>query len=201
MKLQKFAIEKEYIYIVPSMFSMFKNLHPVVRLFGAVILLYIVWYVLYQFVLVPGGAFDFWLTRQVTSHSIWVLNLISGGFDIFVNPYGMCSILRNNLKVISVNHACNGQLLYPVFWSFIIVTRGPWLNKLIMITAGSFIIYFTNLIRVVALVYIRLNYPAYLRFNHKYTFVILVYSVIFMLWVYWAKEFSKKQILKDAQGE
>ncbi|HTF82240.1 MAG TPA: hypothetical protein VL947_10955 [Cytophagales bacterium] len=173
--------------------------HPVLKLFLYIILLYVAWYVFYQFVLIPGGSFDFWLTRQVTSHSISLLNLLSvEHFSMFVNPYGKCSILRDNLKVISVNHACNGQVLYPVFISFIVVTGGHWLNKITMALLGSLVIYISNLIRVISLVYVKISYPQYLDFNHKYTFVILVYSVIFLLWVYWANMFSKYKIFNHA---
>lgn len=176
-----------------------EKIHPVIKLFLSIILLYVGWYIFYQFVLVPGGAFDFWLTQRVTAHSVGVLNLISADhFGIFVNPHGKCSILRENLKVISVNHACNGQVLYPVFISFIIVTKGSWRNKLLMVLLGSLVIYIVNLIRVISLVYVRIYFPKYLDFNHKYTFVIFVYSVIFALWVFWVHRFSKLKLLKNA---
>ncbi len=178
-----------------------KNIHPVIKLFIAIILLYVGWQVLYQFVLTPGGPFDFWLTKLVTKHSVWILNLTDHDYTLYVNPYGKCSILRDHVRIISVNHACNGQVLYPVFMSFVIVTRGPWLNKVAMILLGSIIIYLTNLLRVISLVFVRLHYPKYLDFNHKYTFVLVVYVVIFTLWVYWINKFSKYQFYRNANTQ
>ncbi len=176
---------------------MAENTKPIIRLFIYIIAMFILWQILYVNFLTPGGKFDFWLTKTVTKHSIFTLNIFSSNYDIFVNHYGKCSILHNNIKIISVNHACNGQVLYPVFAAFIIATNGQLINKFSYILLGSFLIYGINVLRVISLVYIRLYYPAYLNFNHKYTFTLIVYSFIFYLWYYWVNSFSKKQLLKS----
>jgi hypothetical protein len=40
------------------------------------------------------------------------------------------------------------------------------------------------------LVLINNHYPQYLDFNHLYTFTILVYAIIFILWYIWAKKYA-----------
>ncbi|MFN8436952.1 MAG: archaeosortase/exosortase family protein [Cytophagales bacterium] len=183
------------------MFNLSKQHKSILKLLLIILGLYILWHFVYIFWLIPGGKFDFWLTQKVTENSISILNLFNNQYSIFVNPYGKCSILYQNLKVISVNHACNGQVLYPVFYAFIIATSGSWINKIIYISVGSVIIYICNLLRVVTLVLIRLNFPQYLNFNHKYTFTIVVYSVIFLMWYLWVNKFSKLVILKNEQSK
>ena len=48
-----------------------------------------------------------------------------------------------------------------------------------------------NLLRVVSLVIIQFNRPQSLKFNHDYTWTVLVYGFIFWLWYLWATRFSQ----------
>jgi exosortase/archaeosortase family protein len=59
---------------------------------------------------------------------------------------------------------------------------------------GILIIHLLNIIRVIALTLLAYKAPEYLDFNHTYTFTILVYSVVFILWMIWALKISKVQI-------
>jgi hypothetical protein len=34
------------------------------------------------------------------------------------------------------------------------------------------------------------KYPTALDFNHKYTYVVIVYGLIFFLWWWWAKKYG-----------
>jgi len=47
-------------------------------------------------------------------------------------------------------------------------------------------------LRVVALITINYYAPQYIEFNHTYTFTILVYSIIFLLWMWWVNASLKE---------
>jgi hypothetical protein len=40
------------------------------------------------------------------------------------------------------------------------------------------------------LIFIQIKSPESLEFNHKYTFTLLVYSLIFALWMLWVNRYS-----------
>ena len=52
------------------------------------------------------------------------------------------------------------------------------------------IIHLINAIRIVALAIIVDVNPDWLYFNHNYTFNIIVYSFVFILWYIWAKKYA-----------
>lgn len=164
---------------------------PVIHFFLKAFLLYLLWFLIYDLYLRENGLADSWLTNNVTNHSISILRLLR--FDAThtfgFNTYHQVSI--ENIKMLGISNACNGQVLYPLFAGFIIATPGFWKNKLVMIITGFVSIYIVNILRIVLLIIIRYYKPEYLAFNHKYTFVILVYSFIFFLWILWVNKFSK----------
>ena len=91
---------------------------------------------------------------------------------------------------ICVGSGCSGLELFLLFLGFILLMRGRFLNKLWFIPLGFLGILVLNIIRIIALSIIYYHAPEYLDFNHKYTFVIIVYGAIFGLWVLWVNKFA-----------
>ena len=54
------------------------------------------------------------------------------------------------------------------------------------LVVGVATVHFANYLRVMALMWIQVYWPESLDFNHHYTFTVLVYGVIFLLWYIWA---------------
>ncbi len=163
----------------------------IIHFFAKALLMYLAWFVAYDLYLRENGLADSWLTNTVTDHSISILRLL--GFDA-THTYGFNThhqVSIENIKMLGISNACNGQVLYPLFAGFVIATPGFWKNKLVMVLIGIVSIYIVNILRIVFLIIIRYYKPEYLAFNHKYTFVILVYSFIFFLWIFWVNKFSR----------
>jgi exosortase/archaeosortase family protein len=78
--------------------------------------------------------------------------------------------------------------LFALFSGFIISFPANWKEKLWFIPLGLLIIYISNLFRIVLLVLIKIHFPGSLNFNHKYTFTVLVYGIIFLLWMIWVNK-------------
>jgi len=101
-------------------------------------------------------------------------------------------LFNNKIPVLRIAYICNGLILYVIFLIFMVSFPGPLKHKAWFIPLGLIIIYLSNLLRVVALVIIQIYAPDYLVFNHKYTFTMVIYGVIFLLWIIWVKMISVK---------
>jgi len=93
---------------------------------------------------------------------------------------------------ICIGSGCSGLELFLLFLGFILLMRGRLKDKLWFIPLGFLGISVLNIMRIIALSVIYFHTPQYLDFNHKYTFVIIVYGAIFGLWVIWVNRFANK---------
>ena len=156
------------------------------------LVLYVGWVFLHEGLLKPERIIDPWLTNIVSEHSVGILNLMGYEIEQFKMPeYGNRIISGTGTGLLRIAHLCNGLELYVIFAIFLLAFPGSWKNKVWFIPVGFVIIYLVNLIRVISLILIQMYHPDYLQFNHKYTFVIIVYGVIFGLWVVWVKFFGR----------
>lgn len=94
---------------------------------------------------------------------------------------------------ICIGTGCSGLELFILFFGFILLMKGRLKDKLWFVPLGFFGILMLNIIRIIALSIIYYHKPQYLDFNHKYTFVIIVYGAIFGLWVLWVNKFADKK--------
>jgi exosortase/archaeosortase family protein len=72
-------------------------------------------------------------------------------------------------------------------------------TKMVVTLLGIIIIHFVNVLRITALAIIVKVNPDWLYFNHNYTFTIVVYSFVFLLWWIWAKKYATPW-LKEKDG-
>lgn len=93
---------------------------------------------------------------------------------------------------ICIGSGCSGLELFLLFLGFILLMRGRLKDKLWFVPLGFLAILVLNIIRIVVLSVIFYHTPQYLEFNHKYTFVIIVYGAIFGLWVLWVNKFADR---------
>ena len=100
------------------------------------------------------------------------------------------TVMIDNEPVVLVADECNGLELFVLYAGFIICFPGKIKFKLIFIPIGILLIYFVNVIREIVLA---LNYKFFresFEFNHKYTYVLIVYIFVFILWRIWIKRYS-----------
>jgi exosortase family protein XrtF len=93
---------------------------------------------------------------------------------------------------LCIGSGCSGLELFILFFGFILLMRGRLQDKLWFIPLGFAGILLLNIIRIMLLSVIFYHTPQYLHFNHKYTFVIIVYGAIFGLWVLWVNKFADR---------
>lgn len=148
--------------------------------------LLLLWIFGYELWLKGEGTLDNWLTSLAASHSSALFSLF--GYDIShrMTSYGEAMVIGEK-TLLYIAHSCNGLILYAMFAGFILIFSGKWYHKLWYIGAGLALIYSVNILRIIGLSLIQLSYPAYLDVSHKYIFTIVVYSIIFLLWMWWVK--------------
>lgn len=153
------------------------------------VLLYVVWFVSYDFFIAPSGKADAWLNERVATDTGFLLSIT--GFEGGTTPGIQQTIVTiKGKEMVGVGNPCNGFELFVLFTGFILCFPGQWKNKAWFIPAGILTIHFINVLRAMALALIQYKAPEYLDFNHHYTFTVVVYAFIFLLWMIWVNRFS-----------
>ena len=165
---------------------------------------------LIQFIIIGGGVYLIWLFSYnilIKEYTNWDYNLnynialLSVSFFDLIglnavmeidSDHVIVSLIDSFHRGVWVGDNCNGFKLFSIFSIFIIAYPANWKSKLWYVPVGILIVHLANIFRIMALVLINDSNPAYLDFNHDYTFTIFVYSIIFALWYYWLKKFSVK---------
>jgi exosortase family protein XrtF len=99
-------------------------------------------------------------------------------------------ISMHGTSAVCIGDGCSGLELFLIFAGFILAFRGPVRYKLWFMPLGLLAILVLNIIRIISLTLIHYYHPQYLDFNHKYTFVIIVYGAIFGMWMLWVNRYS-----------
>ena len=157
------------------------------------VLLTLFWLIAHYSFIQPHGAIDKWLTTKVVQGTKIGLSVL--GYDTtydWNNNDVMTSklIYIDQHPVVLVADACNGLELIALYIGFLLSFPGPWKWKICFIPIGTLIIFVTNVLREIVLA---LNYKYFqstFDFNHKYTYVFIVYLIIFLMWRFWLNRWS-----------
>lgn len=167
-------------------FSFLKN--PVVRFLVLVFTLYILWYFVYNLWLQPNQTLDLFVIDITISISKWILELFN--YTVYTGADRLIGI--DGASGLWIGDNCNGIALFALFSWFIIAFKGKVKYKLIYIPVGILLIQLINVLRVVVLAILDTHSRAWTEFNHTYTFTIIIYGFIFLLWMNWVNNFSEK---------
>jgi len=158
----------------------------ILKVFGIRSLIaFVLWMLLYHGIIIPDGRINLFLTNTVIDGTLFGLKVL--GHDCIQQGH---IVLIDNAPVVLVADECNGLELFVLYAGFIICFPGRIKFKLFFIPIGILLIYFVNVIREIILA---LNYKFFresFEFNHKYTYVLVVYIFVFILWRIWIKKYS-----------
>jgi exosortase family protein XrtF len=101
---------------------------------------------------------------------------------------------------VTIGAPCDGMVLFALFTVFMISYPGPVKHKLWYTPIGLLIIHSLNILRVTGLALIVHYNEAWLAFNHDYTFTIIVYAVVFVLWLIWINQFAQRKSKTNAHS-
>jgi len=166
---------------------------PVIRFLAAGTLGYASWYLLYEFWLHPLG----WLDAAVIGHLIRASGiLLEGlGYSLIPEPANAENIRTIGVQgghLLWIGDPCNGLGLFAVFSLFVLAYPGPWRHKAWFVPVGLITIHFINVLRIVVLcIVVTIDYEL-LNFNHDYTFYVVIYGWVFLLWWVWVRLFPNR---------
>ncbi|SDB64904.1 exosortase/archaeosortase family protein [Flavobacteriaceae bacterium MAR_2010_188] len=146
---------------------------------------YLLWQILYLGIVRPNGHIDQFLTNLVISGTVTGLNVLGLESTNIVNI-----VYIGNIAAVRVENQCNGLELLALFVGFLICFPGKSLPKLIVSIIGSILLFITNIIREILLSLNYVYFESSFNINHKYTYTIVVYFIVFLIWKYWIKNFS-----------
>lgn len=145
------------------------------------VVIYLIWYSLYELWLLPQGSLDHRLTTNIVSVSSAILDFFN--FTHFAN--GRIIGLQNTAGLHLVD-GCSGISAMGLFVGFIIAYPGKWNHRVYFISFGILVLYAVNIIRIVALSIVQSRLPAIFDVMHDYSTTAIFYIVIFVLWMVWA---------------
>jgi len=150
------------------------------------------WFFLYERFILPWGKVDNWLMENIALWTTRLLNLLGFNPELVASGNTANLIFINGIgtPAVRVESGCDGLDLMVLFLIFIVVFPGKQKGKLWFIPACILAIHLINIIRITILAIINNYDQALMQFNHKYTFTVVVYLFIFVLWYVWITKFS-----------
>jgi exosortase family protein XrtF len=135
-----------------------------------------------------------YITNLVAKQSESLITTL--GYDAKIVPHPdepSMKLLVNSKFVARVVEGCNSISVIILFISFIIAFAGKFKDTFIYAFAGSVLIYVVNLLRIAILSIGLYKYPWREDILHTVIFPMIIYGMVFLLWMFWVKRFSKKK--------
>ncbi|MFT6337734.1 MAG: exosortase/archaeosortase family protein [Parvicella sp.] len=151
--------------------------------------LMVLWKVMYYSGFLDSSGINSWLTNRVGGDTSIFFQLI--GYD---SQFDQSNLVIDGIRSVFIGHPCNGLELHALFLGFIIITPGKLIVKFWYGVLGIALIYGINILRVYLLGTNFINNPSTFEFNHKYTYLGLVYLLVFILWIIWVEVVNKKSL-------
>jgi len=179
--------------------DLIKEHKALLRFLGGAVILLLLWVLFSSFY---NATLQYWHYSIIKPQTIVSARLLHWvGYEIeyaFLTHGCMGRIWVNDATSVCVGSGCSGLELFFIFAGFILIFRGSIRSKFWFLPSGMLVILLLNILRIAGLSLILHHAPSYLDFNHKYTFVILVYGAIFLMWLWWVNKYA--DVKKDEQG-
>jgi exosortase family protein XrtF len=177
--------------------SIIRNNKAVVKFLGLFFGSYIVLTLFYQAYLnyLPSeNYFPDYITHQVAEQSYQFIKLLGYNTYFTKDPNTSSMMIGiDNAYVVRIIEGCNSIGVIILFISFILAFWKSLKSTLIYIFTGSLIIYILNVLRISLLTLGLHFYPEYRDLLHDIIFPLFIYGVVFLLWLYWIKNYKKQK--------
>ncbi|WP_375239582.1 exosortase family protein XrtF [Aurantibacter sp.] len=180
------------------MTSLLKAYKPVLQFIATFLGVYFVLIISYKFYLdLSEGSHFFpdYFSNLVGRQTVSLLNSL--GYTAAILPDGFHPVLNLSLQgrdIAFIAEGCNGISIIILFVSFIVAFADKLKTTFLYILVGSVLIYVANLIRIVIIAIAIYKYPAHQETLHGVVFPGLIYSMVFVLWMFWVRRFNKSKI-------
>jgi len=151
--------------------------------------IYLLWYIIYQFFLLPNGSLDQWVNINIVSVSAGILEIL--GYDFYAA--GRLIGIGESAGVY-LDDGCSGISAIGLFVGFVIAYPGAWIPRIAFIIIGIGIIYLANIIRIVVLAITHIKATEMISVTLDYSTVIIFYLLVFALGTVWAAYGDKPRV-------
>ncbi len=127
--------------------------------------------------------------------------LISIGYDvslIYSDLHPRVLFYLNKVNYITVSEGCNGVSVMITFFASILSFKGAIKSKVLFLSIGLLGVFLLNVMRVSTLFYVALNHHEWFSFLHEYAFTALIYSLVFLLFIFWVNNYGASNFKEDA---
>ena len=132
------------------------------------------------------------ITKIVGNNTEKVLRLFTQDAAIQESSSGpYMKVIYNQKYVARIIEGCNAISIMILFISFVIAFSGKFVSTLLFAFCGSFLLYVLNVIRIAALSALIFHFPNQESILHEVFFPLSIYGVVFILWLFWIRKFSK----------
>ena len=131
------------------------------------------------------------LTKTVANHVQITSQML--GYDAYVEQHTQelsMKFILNGKYVSRIIEGCNSFSIIVLFLSFIIAFSGSVKATILFGLFGSILIYFVNLLRIIALSILYYKFPKQQEYLHDLLFPAIIYGLTFILWITWVKFYS-----------
>jgi exosortase family protein XrtF len=169
------------------------------------IILYLIWLAVFYYWGEPRGGFDDAMTTftgNLVNSTLQIVGYdMKGVWKYFYTEEYQKEALQLYLQldgqdVIRISNRCNALFTIAIYVGFILAYPGAWKPKVAFITLGTLAIISSNVIRVSVLALNWIYYRSTFDFNHKYTYTFVLYSVVFLLWMWWVNKYALSMAVK-----
>ena len=171
----------------------FKNqqtLSPLTRFLMKVSAIYIIWYLIYDYYLLPDGRLDTFLSLSGVNLAGSILNIF--GWDIYSEARVLAIISTNGVEI---QNGCNGLELIGLYMGFIIAYPGGPIQKRMIFLAGGILLLFVANVFPIMIFALSIYYvPTFWEQVHTYSSYFIFYPIVLTLWYIWTT-FSDEDLL------
>lgn len=152
----------------------------IAKFIAKALVIYIIWYLVYEMWLLPDGSLDEWVSLNIVAVSNGIVRLL--GFDTWA-LHRIIGIGEN--PGIELVDGCTGISAIGLFLGFILAYPGDCKKKISFSIVGIGVIYIVNILRIVLLTITQDKWPQFFDFTHEYSTTTIFYIVIFLMWMLW----------------
>lgn len=171
--------------------TLFEQYKPFLLFLGKFFLSYLLLAIVYRFYLatVPDDAID-GITANVSFLTTKIANIF--GLDIVTKAdYLQYQIIFKGKYIARIIEGCNAISVIILFIAFVFAFAGKLKSTVFYIVGGGLIIYFLNIFRIISFTILMYYFPRQEHLLHGVVFPLMIYGIVFLLWIYWVKNYSK----------
>ncbi len=162
-------------------FKIQNTLSPLTRFLLKAGVIYIIWYLMYDYYLLPDGRLDAFLSLSGVNLAGGILNIF--GWDIYSESRVLAITGTNGVEI---QNGCNGLELIGLYMGFILSYPGGTILKRVMFLSGGIILLFVaNVFRIMLFALSIYYVPTFWEQVHTYSSYFIFYPIVLTLWYIW----------------